>query len=128
MAKTFQDIMADARKEIPEVTAQQVSDLLKNNGKSPVILDVREKTNGGKATWTAPFLCHADFSRSKSKILFPIKTSPLLPTVPVAFVPSWPQRLCASSATKTCRPWRADTTRGNMPGINGFRIFSLILI
>ena len=36
MAKTFQDIMADARKEIPEMTAQQVNDLLTNNGKSHV--------------------------------------------------------------------------------------------
>ena len=43
MAKTFQDIMADARKEIPEMTAQQVNDLLTNNGKSHVLLDVREK-------------------------------------------------------------------------------------
>jgi adenylyltransferase/sulfurtransferase len=42
MAKSFQDIMAEARKEIPEVTAQQVNELLKNNGKSPVLLDVRE--------------------------------------------------------------------------------------
>jgi len=31
MAKTFQDIMADARKEIPELTAQQVNDLWTNN-------------------------------------------------------------------------------------------------
>jgi adenylyltransferase/sulfurtransferase len=43
MAKTFQEIMADARKEIPEVTAQQVNDLLTTNGKSTVLLDVREK-------------------------------------------------------------------------------------
>src|SRR5256885_7542203 len=43
MAKSFQEIMADARKEIPEVNAQQVNDLLKNNGKSTVLLDVREK-------------------------------------------------------------------------------------
>ena len=43
MAKTFQEIMADARKEIPEVTAQQVNDLLTSNGKSQVVLDVREK-------------------------------------------------------------------------------------
>jgi len=43
MAKTFKEIMDDARKEVPEVTAQQVNDLLKNNGKSQVILDVREK-------------------------------------------------------------------------------------
>ncbi len=42
MAKTFQEIMAELRKEIPEVTAQQVNDLLKNNGKSPVVIDVRE--------------------------------------------------------------------------------------
>jgi adenylyltransferase/sulfurtransferase len=42
MAKTFQELMADARKEIPEVSAHQVNDLLKNNGKSPVVLDVRE--------------------------------------------------------------------------------------
>ena len=28
MAKSFQDIMADARKEIPEVSAQQVNELL----------------------------------------------------------------------------------------------------
>src|ERR1043166_7053009 len=43
MAKSFQEIMADARKEIPEVSAQQVNDLLKNDGKSTVLLDVREK-------------------------------------------------------------------------------------
>ena len=42
MAKSFQEIMAEARKEIPEVSAQQVNELLKNNGKSPVVLDVRE--------------------------------------------------------------------------------------
>src|SRR5918999_3478638 len=42
MAKSFQEIMADARKEIPEVSAQQVNELLKNNGKSPILLDVRE--------------------------------------------------------------------------------------
>jgi len=43
MAKTFQDIMAEARKEIPEVTVQQVNDIVKNNGASHVLLDVREK-------------------------------------------------------------------------------------
>jgi rhodanese-related sulfurtransferase len=42
MAKTFQELMAEARKEVPEVSAQQVNDLLGNNGKSSVILDVRE--------------------------------------------------------------------------------------
>jgi adenylyltransferase/sulfurtransferase len=42
MAKSFQEIMADARKEVPEVSAQQVNELLKNNGKSPILIDVRE--------------------------------------------------------------------------------------
>jgi adenylyltransferase/sulfurtransferase len=42
MAKTFQELMADARKEVPEMTAQQVNDLIAGNGKSHVILDVRE--------------------------------------------------------------------------------------
>ncbi len=41
MAKTFQDIMAEARKEIPEVTPQQANDLLSKNGKGHVVLDVR---------------------------------------------------------------------------------------
>jgi adenylyltransferase/sulfurtransferase len=43
MAKTFQDIIAEARKEIPELTVQQVNESLRNNGKSAVLLDVREK-------------------------------------------------------------------------------------
>jgi adenylyltransferase/sulfurtransferase len=42
MAKTFQELMADARQEVPEMTAQQVNDLITGNGKSHVILDVRE--------------------------------------------------------------------------------------
>src|SRR4029453_3950238 len=42
MAKNFQEKMGEARKEVPEVSAQQVAELLKNNGKSPVVLDVRE--------------------------------------------------------------------------------------
>jgi rhodanese-related sulfurtransferase len=42
MAKSFQEIMAEARREVPEVSAQQVNELLRNNGKAPVLLDVRE--------------------------------------------------------------------------------------
>ncbi len=42
MAKSFQEIMAEARKSVPEVTAQQVNELLKTNGNSPILLDVRE--------------------------------------------------------------------------------------
>ena len=42
MAKSFQELMADARKDVPELSAQQVNELVTNNGKSHVILDVRE--------------------------------------------------------------------------------------
>ena len=42
MAKTFQQLMDEARKEIREVTVQDAKELLENNGKF-VLLDVREK-------------------------------------------------------------------------------------
>ena len=41
MAKTFQQLMDEARKEIREVTVQDAKELLENNGKF-VLLDVRE--------------------------------------------------------------------------------------
>lgn len=42
MAKTFQQLMDEARKEIHEVTVQEAKDLLEKNGRF-VLLDVREK-------------------------------------------------------------------------------------
>jgi molybdopterin/thiamine biosynthesis adenylyltransferase/rhodanese-related sulfurtransferase len=42
MAKSFQELMADARKDVPELNPQQVNELLSRNGKSPVVVDVRE--------------------------------------------------------------------------------------
>jgi hypothetical protein len=75
MAKSFQDIMAEARKEIPEVTAQQVNELLKNNGKSPVLLDVRanrlfclmfgKAMNGARGISKEPCRCRAVFWKSR---------------------------------------------------------------
>jgi hypothetical protein len=65
MAKTFQEIMAEARKEIPELTPEQVNELSKNNGKSPVVLDVREKDEWREGTSRGPCHCHAVFSKSK---------------------------------------------------------------
>lgn len=43
MAKTFQQMMEDARKEVREMSPQEVHDLLKGNGQEYVLLDVREK-------------------------------------------------------------------------------------
>ena len=42
MAKTYQEIMAEARKVVPEVSAEQVKQQL-DGKKQPVVLDVREK-------------------------------------------------------------------------------------
>ena len=40
MAKTYQEIMAEARKVVPEVSAEQVKQQL-DGKKQPVVLDVR---------------------------------------------------------------------------------------
>ena len=71
MAKTFQDIMAEARKDIPEVTAQQVNDLLTNNGKSHVLLDVREKDEWREG--------HLDGARSLPRGFLEIKVDAVVP-------------------------------------------------
>src|SRR2546427_4195781 len=78
MAKTFQDIMADARKEIPEVTAQQVSDLLKNNGKSPVILDVREKDEWREGHLDGAVSLPRGFLEIKVESTVPDKNTPII--------------------------------------------------
>ena len=78
MAKTFQDIMADARKEIPEVTAQQVSDLLKNNGKSPVILDVREKDEWREGHLDGAVSLPCGFLEIKVENTVPDKNTPIV--------------------------------------------------
>ena len=78
MAKTFQDIMADARKEIPEVTAQQVSDLLKNNGKSPVILDVREKDEWREGHLDGAVSLPRGFLEIKVENTVPDKNTPIV--------------------------------------------------
>ena len=43
MAKSFDDIMSDARRVVPEVTTDDVKTRLAGNGKAVVLVDVREK-------------------------------------------------------------------------------------
>ncbi len=43
MKKTFDDIMSDAKRVVPEVSVDQVRQRLAGNGKAVVLLDVREK-------------------------------------------------------------------------------------
>jgi len=78
MAKSFQEIMADARKEIPEVTAQQVNELLKNNGKSPVVLDVRESDEWRQGHLEGAVALPRGFLEIKIESAIPDKTSPII--------------------------------------------------
>ena len=49
MAKTYQELLGDARKAVPEMSVDEVKTALAGNG-APVVLDVREpaETVGGK--------------------------------------------------------------------------------
>ena len=78
MAKTFQEIMADARKEIPEVTAQQVNDLLTNNGKGHVLLDVREKDEWREGHLEGALSLPRGFLEIKVETAVPEKNTPII--------------------------------------------------
>jgi adenylyltransferase/sulfurtransferase len=78
MAKSFQDIMAEARKEIPEVSAQQVNELLKNNGKSPVVLDVRESDEWRQGHLEGALPLPRGFLEIKVESAVPDKNSPII--------------------------------------------------
>jgi adenylyltransferase/sulfurtransferase len=78
MAKTFQDIMAEARKEIPEVSAQQVNELLKNNGNSPVLLDVRESDEWRQGHLEGALSLPRGFLEIKVESAVPNKETPII--------------------------------------------------
>jgi sulfur-carrier protein adenylyltransferase/sulfurtransferase len=78
MAKSFQDIMADARKEVPEVTPQQVNDLLTNNGKSHVLLDVRESDEWRQGHLEGALPLPRGFLEIKVETAIPDKNAPII--------------------------------------------------
>ena len=78
MAKNFQDIMAEARKDVPEVSAQQVNELLKNNGKSPVILDVRESDEWRQGHLEGALPLPRGFLEIKVETTVPDKNAPII--------------------------------------------------
>lgn len=78
MAKSFQEIMAEARKEIPEVSAQQVNELLKNNGKSPVLLDVRESDEWRQGHLEGALPLPRGFLEIKVETAVPSKEAPII--------------------------------------------------
>ncbi len=78
MAKNFQEIMAEARKEVPEVSAQQVNELLKNNGKSPILLDVRESDEWRQGHLEGALPLPRGFLEIKVESAIPDKNSPVI--------------------------------------------------
>ena len=92
MAKSFQAIMAEARKEVPEITPQQVNDLMANNGKSHVLLDVRESDEWRQGHLEGALPLPRSFWKSKSKLPFPIRKLRSLPIAPVAYALCWRRR------------------------------------
>ena len=78
MAKSFQDIMAEARKEISEVSAQQVNELVKNNGKSPVLLDVRESDEWRQGHLEGALSLPRGFLEIKVETALPNKETPII--------------------------------------------------
>ena len=78
MAKSFQDIMAEARKEIPEASPQQVNELLKNNGKSPILLDVRESDEWRQGHLEGAIPLPRGFLEIKVETAIPDKNTPIV--------------------------------------------------
>jgi molybdopterin/thiamine biosynthesis adenylyltransferase/rhodanese-related sulfurtransferase len=78
MAKSFQDIMAEARKEVPEVTPQQVNELLTKNGKSHVLLDVRESDEWRQGHLEGALPLPRGFLEIKVETAIPDKKAPII--------------------------------------------------
>jgi sulfur-carrier protein adenylyltransferase/sulfurtransferase len=78
MAKSFQEIMAEARKEIPEVSAQQVNELLKKNGKSPILIDVRESDEWRQGHLEGALPLPRGFLEIKVESAVPNKDAPII--------------------------------------------------
>ena len=78
MAKSFQDIMAEARKEVPEVSAQQVNELLKQNGKSPIVIDVRESDEWRQGHLEGALPLPRGFLEIKVETAVPDKNAPII--------------------------------------------------
>jgi adenylyltransferase/sulfurtransferase len=78
MAKSFQELMAEARKDVPELTAQQVNDLLARNGKSHVILDVRESDEWRQGHLEGALPLPRGFLEIKVETAVPNKETPII--------------------------------------------------
>jgi adenylyltransferase/sulfurtransferase len=70
--------MSEARKDVPELSAQQVNDLLSNNGKSHVILDVRESDEWRQGHLAGAVPLPRGFLEIKVETAIPDKNTPII--------------------------------------------------
>jgi sulfur-carrier protein adenylyltransferase/sulfurtransferase len=94
MAKSFKELMDDARKEIKEVSVQQTKDLLHNNGHH-LLLDVREKDEYREGHLEGAVSLPRGFLEIKVETTVPEKSTPI-----IAYCAGGTRSLLAAKALK----------------------------
>ncbi len=77
MAKTFEQLMSEARKEVKELTVQEVKNLLENDGKY-LLLDVREKEEYREGHLEESVSLPRGFLEIKVETTVPDKSTPVI--------------------------------------------------
>lgn len=77
MARTFNQLMDEARKEIKEVSVQEATELLRENGR-PLLLDVREKDEYREGHLEGAVSLPRGFLEIKVETTVPDKTTPII--------------------------------------------------
>ena len=77
MAKTFEQLMSEARKEVKELSVQQVKDVLGKNGKH-LLLDVREKEEYREGHLEKAVSLPRGFLEIKVEATIPNKSTPVI--------------------------------------------------
>ena len=77
MAKTFEQLMSEARKEVKELSVQQVKDILGKSGKH-VLLDVREKEEYREGHLEKAVSLPRGFLEIKVEATIPNKSTPVI--------------------------------------------------
>jgi molybdopterin/thiamine biosynthesis adenylyltransferase/rhodanese-related sulfurtransferase len=94
MAKTFKDLMNEARKEIKEISPQETKGLLENNGKY-TLLDVREKDEYREGHLERAISLPRGFLELKVETTVPEKSTPI-----IAYCAGGVRSLLAANALK----------------------------
>jgi sulfur-carrier protein adenylyltransferase/sulfurtransferase len=77
MAKSFKELMDDARKDVQEISVQETSNLLQNNGKH-LLLDVREKDEYREGHLEGAVSLPRGFLEIKVETTVPEKSTPII--------------------------------------------------